>query len=407
MNSRQRLVAALNFQPTDRVPRDLAGMRSTGISAFAYPKLVAALGLPPRRPRVYDTWQMLALPDLDVLDALGTDVITVEGRLTNAFEQPDRWVPCGFNGRLDALVPRGSRFEDQPDGTIVQDGWLRMVPASHVFDSEHAGQELKLDGDLPKPSLEDVRRHAADAHFTPAEITEIRSTLERVRSVTDRAVFFAHGKLYGHIGIGAYGGLGVFPLLCLTEPDYVAQIHEIQTQRVVDNIRSLLPEIRDLVDVLLLTADDWGTQASLIAPPRVYAELFQPFLRRMNDEVHRVAPAVKTFHHCCGAVYEAIDIVADCGFDILNPVQWPAGGHTPAEWKTRAAARRLSLWGGGVNSQATLPLGSVHDVEAEVARTVPVLAAGGGYVFCNIHNILAEIEPEKVIALYRAAGGVG
>jgi hypothetical protein len=26
----------------------------------------------------------------------------------------------------------------------------------------------------------------------------------------------------------------------------------------------------------------------------------------------------------------------------------------------------------------------------------------GGYVLCNIHNILAEIAPEKVIAMYRA-----
>jgi len=66
ITSRERVNKALNFEPTDRVPRDLSGMRSTGISCFAYPKLVAALGLPPRWPRVYDTGQMLALPNLDV-----------------------------------------------------------------------------------------------------------------------------------------------------------------------------------------------------------------------------------------------------------------------------------------------------------------------------------------------------
>jgi hypothetical protein len=31
------------------------------------------------------------------------------------------------------------------------------------------------------------------------------------------------------------------------------------------------------------------------------------------------------------------------------------------------------------------------------------LARDNGYVFCNIHNIMAEIAPEKVIAMYRAA----
>jgi uroporphyrinogen decarboxylase len=387
----------------DRIPKDLAGMRSTGISAFAYPRLIAALGLPPRLPKVYDTWQMLALPDRDVLDALGVDVITVEGLRTNAFEQPEQWVDYDFNGRLPARVPKDPRFEDLADGTIVQNGNARMVPAAYVFDSEHAGQPLCLDGDLPRIPIEELHRQATGQRLTPEEVAGIRDVLRRVRAATDRAVFFAHGKLYGNISIGAQHGLAVFPLLCLTEQEYVREVHEIQTQRVVDNLRALLPEIRGLVDVLLMSADDWGTQNALIAPPWVYAELFQPYFRRMNDEAHRLAPDVKTFLHSCGAVYEGIPTVADCGFDILNPVQWSAGGHTPAEWKARAMARRLSLWGGGVNSQATLPLGRVSDIEAEVRRTVSALAAGGGYVFCNIHNILAEVEPAKVIAMYRAA----
>jgi hypothetical protein len=68
MTSCERLHRAIEFKPVDRLPKDLSGMRSTGISCFAYPRLVEALGLPPRRTRVYDTWQMLALPDLDVLD---------------------------------------------------------------------------------------------------------------------------------------------------------------------------------------------------------------------------------------------------------------------------------------------------------------------------------------------------
>jgi uroporphyrinogen decarboxylase len=56
-----------------------------------------------------------------------------------------------------------------------------------------------------------------------------------------------------------------------------------------------------------------------------------------------------------------------------------------------------------VDSQHTLPLGTVADVEREVARTVAVLAQDSGYVFANIHNLLAEIPPEKIIAMYRAA----
>ena len=43
--SRERILQTQNFQTPDRLPKDLGGMRSTGISVFAYPKLVAALGL--------------------------------------------------------------------------------------------------------------------------------------------------------------------------------------------------------------------------------------------------------------------------------------------------------------------------------------------------------------------------
>jgi uroporphyrinogen decarboxylase len=48
-------------------------------------------------------------------------------------------------------------------------------------------------------------------------------------------------------------------------------------------------------------------------------------------------------------------------------------------------------------------LGTVEDVRREVTEVVRTMSQDGGYVFCNIHNILAEIAPEKVIAMYRAA----
>ena len=116
MTRRERVLAALNFRQPDQLPKDLSAMPSTGISCFAYPKLVAALGLPPRRPKVYDTGQMLALPDRDVLEALDCDVVTVMGSwCTNAFDEPERWHPYDYNGRLPALVQQPASFETRPD----------------------------------------------------------------------------------------------------------------------------------------------------------------------------------------------------------------------------------------------------------------------------------------------------
>lgn len=401
MNSRQRVLASLNHQTPDRLPRDLGGMRSTSISAFAYPRLVRELGLPPRRPRVEDTSQMLALPDLDVLDALGIDVVTIADRMTNAFEQPGAWQDYDFNGRLPARLRNPHAFQTLPDGTILQ-GSTRMPPSSFVFDDLHGGQPLDLSSDLPKPDLNDVRRAIEENRLTDEQVVEMRELCRRVRESTERAVFFNDGHLQVWMGIAAFNGIGIFPMLCLTEPDYVAELHELVTEHMLSNVRILLPEIAPYIDILMVAADDWGTQNNLIASPRVFRNLFLPYYRRINDECHRLAPQLKQFLHCCGAVYNLLDLVIEAGFDILNPVQWPAGGHSPQEWKDKAR-ERLALWGGGVNAQATLPLGSEEDVAGEARQTARILGEGGGYVFCNIHNILAEIAPEKVIAMYRAA----
>jgi uroporphyrinogen decarboxylase len=59
-----------------------------------------------------------------------------------------------------------------------------------------------------------------------------------------------------------------------------------------------------------------------------------------------------------------------------------------------------------VNTQRTLPLGNMADVERETRSAVTDLAAGGGYVFAAIHNILAEIDPRKVVAMYRTARSI-
>lgn len=418
MTPRERILAALRFEPTDRTPRDLAGMRSTGISAFAYPDLVRALDLPPRPPRVYDVGQMLALPDRDVLDALECDVVPVESDgCTNAFDQPDRWKPYDFGGRLEALVVDPGAFEAHADGTVSYTSGrtpgagarprrdaagqtdLRMPPGSTVFDEAHGGQPIDLSVDPPKPDLDELAERLGANAITDERARRIGDTCARARAATDRAIMF-NGL---SAGLGYPGGLATWSMLCMTDPDYVHSYHEIVTDAAVRRIETLLPHICESVDLLMLSADDQGLQDRTILPPALFRELYLPYYRKVSDTVHRVAPGVRRFLHSCGAVYDLIDDFALAGFDVLNPVQWPAGGHSPREWRERAG-RRLVLWGGGVNTQATLPLGTLEEVEAEVRRTVATLGEGGGYVFCAIHNVLAEIPGEKVVAMYRAAG---
>ncbi len=403
---RERVLDAVEFRETDRIPRDLGGMRSTGISAFAYPRLVEFLGLPPRRPRLYDTNQMLALPDGDVLEALGCDVVHVTmDECTNAFNEPERWYSYGFNGRLEAMVSDPGKFSVAADGTILQDmgdGVPRvMPPSSVVFDAPHGGEPLDLTGEIPRRDLKAMELRLAEGVISEERVDAIAAYLRRVREATDRAVFFNGIGL----GLGFPGGMAAWSMLCLTDPDHVRGVHELVTEYKLRSYRRLLPAIGEYIDVYMLNADDQGTQNATILPPRVFRELYVPYYRRANEEFHRTAPNVKTFLHSCGAIYEILDEIVESGFDILNPVQWSAGGHSFREWKERCRGR-IALWGGGANTQSTLPLGTVDQVEEEVRQVCAELADGGGFVFCAIHNILAEIAAEKVVAMYRTAGEI-
>lgn len=404
MQRRERVMQAIDFKATDRIPKDLGGMLSTGISCFAYPKLVDALRLPPRLPKIHDQFQMLALPDKDVLDALDCDVVTIHWDITNAFDQPKKWHPYDFGGRLPAFVRNPSDFSLLDDGTVIQPAAAARMPlASHVFDTEHGGQSIDFIDGAPLPLMDlDRFREDTQTRIPSGDYLEsIVSLCRQARESTDRAIMY-NGPGCIDIGIGSHGGIGVFPVICTLHPDYVLEYHEILTNHYIGLLQHILPQIRDNIDIIMLCADDWGTQSSTIASPKVYRNLFKPFIRRINDTVHQIAPNVRTFLHSCGAVYPLIDDFIESGYDILNPVQWTAGGHSYQEWKDKCRGR-IALWGGGVNSQYTLPFGTVTDVRQEVYEISRYFQENSGYIFNPIHNILAETTPEKIIAMYRSA----
>ena len=402
MTGQDRVRRALSHQTADRIPLDLGGSRTTGISAFAYRGLREALGLTPRPPRLYDTIQVLALPEMDVLDALGCDVVHVTlDHVTNAFEEPERWKPYDHNGRLSALVMNPDVYRVLANGFIVQrigETNAYMSSGSTVFDRDGTNERFDLVSEFLEPDWATLKQGWAARRYTDHRIRSIRDYCRRVRSSTDRAVFLS--GLEG--GLGFPGGMAVYSMVCLVHPDWVHERHRLATEHAVAQMESLLPEIREYVDVFMLAADDQGTQNGPVLPPALFRELYVPYYRRMTDAVHRLAPGVKVFLHSCGAILELIPAIADAGFDVLNPVQWSAGGRGYADWK-EASRGRIALWGGGVNTQSTLPLGSREEVVDEVSHVVPVLASGGGYVFSSVHNLLADVDPQTVVAMYRTA----
>jgi uroporphyrinogen decarboxylase len=92
----------------------------------------------------------------------------------------------------------------------------------------------------------------------------------------------------------------------------------------------------------------------------------------------------------------------DNGVDVLNPVQVSAKNMDPAALKSRYG-QQIAFWGGGIDSQHILPVGTPEEVAADVRRNLQTLMPGGGYVFNNVHNIQGEVPPENIVALFDTA----
>ena len=94
----------------------------------------------------------------------------------------------------------------------------------------------------------------------------------------------------------------------------------------------------------------------------------------------------------------------EAGFDIINPVQCSAVG-MEAEHLKNTYGDRLVFWGGGVDTQRTLPFGTPDEVRREVRERVNTFGKGGGFVFNTIHNIQAPTPVDNIIAMFEEVLG--
>jgi uroporphyrinogen-III decarboxylase len=154
------------------------------------------------------------------------------------------------------------------------------------------------------------------------------------------------------------------------------------------------------VDAVFLCGTDFGTQTSSFCSAKTFRELYFPYYKRLIDWIHGNT-TWKTFKHSCGSVDRFIPSLIEAGFDILNPVQCSAVG-MGAEHLKQAYGDKLTFWGGGVDTQKTLPFGTPEQVRKEVLERCRVFSKGGGFVFTTIHNVQACTPVENLVAMFGA-----
>jgi uroporphyrinogen-III decarboxylase len=195
-------------------------------------------------------------------------------------------------------------------------------------------------------------------------------------------------------------GVEEWYLATLAYPGYIQQVFERQCGIALKNIELLAKAVGDYVQVVFVSGTDFGTQKGLFSSPETYRELYKPYQKAVNDKIHELTNW-KVFIHSCGAIHELIPDFIEAGFDILNPVQISAEGMDP-RWLKKEFGQDIVFWGGGVDTQRTLPFGTPDEVYREVRKNIELFSYGGGYIFNTVHNIQSNVPVANLLAMFRA-----
>jgi uroporphyrinogen-III decarboxylase len=187
--------------------------------------------------------------------------------------------------------------------------------------------------------------------------------------------------------------------------DFIYKIFEAQMQIDLASLAKIHDAVGDRAAAIYWTGADFGSQSGTIVSPKTYRDLFFPFHKQVNQWIHQHT-SWKTLIHSCGSVSTLIDDFIAAGFDILNPLQCSAANMDPCELKNKFGDR-ITFWGGGVDTQQTLPFGTPDDVRKEVRERLQRFGPGGSFIFSAIHNIQALVPVANLLALFEAVRDYG
>jgi hypothetical protein len=413
MTSRERLAATLNHQPTDRLCVDFGAGFQTGMGAGAVHRLrEAVLGRSSHRVKVIESYQMLGELDEALRQALGFDVVGVHGPGTMFGFKNEDWKPFTLFDGTPVLVPGqfnvtpasdgGWLMHPEGDTTVPPCAW--MPKDCYFFDATNRQQPMDESKLSPADNCEEM------GVISDEEVQHFTGVAKHYYDTTSYGIYLTlPGTAFGDIALvpapwlknpKGIRGVQEWYMATVTNRDYVLKVFEYQCECALKSIERLAGAVGDRVQVVFVSGTDFGTQTGQFCSADTYRELYKPFHKAVNDRIHQLTKW-KTFIHTCGAVLPFIPDFIEAGFDVLNPVQCSARGMDPRTLK-REFGKNLVFWGGGVDTQKTLPFGTPDEVYREVRERIEIFGADGGFVFNSTHNVQSNVPTENLLALFRA-----
>ena len=365
LTSRQRVAAALNFQPVDRVPVDL------NLSYYAYLGLCEVTGFAaPQLPK--PGLSMEVCPDPRLYEQLGVDVYSIKFGCDATF-----------------------------DGTLLEtttDAW--GIPYRLVRQQAGALYE-SIGHPLSDASLADLESYAWPAVPTGAMKAALRKHAWFLHETTGLALCGRFGAPIMEVAVGLLG-FEEWMMRLLDEPEFtrtlLQKIEAVATAWDVAGIEACGEHLA----IMKVSGEDFGSQQSLLYSPRTIRDCLLPVLSRRWDAAHAALQAcgspAKVMLHTCGAVKPIIPDLITAGIEVLDPIQPKAADMDPAGLHAAFAGRLV--FHGGIDVQEILPKGTAQSVREHVRDVVTALdGMAGGYILAPSHAVQADVPPENILAM--------
>jgi len=376
MNSRQRVLRTLEHREPDKIPFDLGSTKVTGITKTAYINLLNYLGKDLRKVEpieFFDATQQLVQVKEDILEQLKVDI----------------------RGLMPNVVRKNPHIENHKDYFAFTDEWgmsYKMPKRKgHYFDlvkSSLSGNITEKDIDkFPWPD-------PADPHL-----------LEGLKEKAKK--FYEDGYAVILESLGA----GIFEMSCrirgyeefysdlMINPNLACKLMDKFLELKIRFYETASEQIGEYVQ-FVREGDDIAGQNSLLISPDIYRKYVKPRHKELFEAQRKIFPdPFYVFFHSDGAIYDLIPDFIEIGVDVLNPVQTNIKGMNIKRLK-KNFGNEIVFWGAGVNTQQTLPRANPEKVKREVRERIQILAPGGGFIFCTIHNIQDDVPPENIVAMW-------
>ena len=408
MTSRERIIATLNHRQSDKVPVDLSATPSSGISAIAYSNLVKHMGQGHLPVRIYDVVQQLAQPEMSILDHFGVDVLDI-GRMFN--DHPCDWRPVTMANGAPAFYPQWFNPILMPDDsyhTYDENGkkMLSRMPVGATFfdqtyfpymDGYPVSYEY-LDEEMARimwaRHVHSPWDHAGDSGFWE----KLRENTLKLRESSDKALIVVCGCNLFEWGT-FLRRMDNFLMDLMCDPYNVEKLLDELMKRHLATLEKVCKAVGDIVDIIRF-GDDLGMSSGPFMDVDTYRQLFKPRHKILCDYV-KTHSKMHTFIHSCGSISLLMPDMIDAGIEIFNPVQTNAYMMQP-DFLKREFGQQITFWGGGIETVGTLNTGSAERIRDQVLERLEIFSKGGGFVFNTVHNILPDVPPENIVAMFDA-----